>query len=171
MRSYGHSLISYLNWAITMIKGFSKTDTWNVNKIGIACCLMLSYNVPWWSEADRTNCLGLHQRRGWVLSTKHHTGCAVNMGSKISLMVYDWPLIKCKIWYMNGSIFQNLTKIPKIGSNLRNFFGPGQLVYECVTPSYKNWYLYGVYFQIPRQHIPTKTKLEYPPFLGHQCST
>ena len=37
-------------------------------------------------------------------------GCATNMGSKISLLVYEWPLIKCKIWYMNGSIFQRFPK-------------------------------------------------------------
>ena len=26
-------------------------------------------------------------------------GCATNMGSKIILLVYEWPLINCKIWY------------------------------------------------------------------------
>ena len=43
------------------------------------------------------------------------------MGSKISLLVYEWPLI----WYMNGSIFQNfpkfeqkLAQIMKIRKNL-----------------------------------------------------
>ena len=35
------------------------------------------------------------------------------MGSKISLLVYEW------IWYMNRSIFQNF---PKIGSSLRAFW-------------------------------------------------
>ena len=48
--------------------------------------------------------------------------CAANMGSKISLLVYEWPLIKCKIWYMNGLIFQKFPKFePKLGSNLRKF--------------------------------------------------
>ena len=42
-------------------------------------------------------------------------GCAANMGSKISLLVYEWPLVKCKIWYVNGAIFQNFPKFqPKL---------------------------------------------------------
>ena len=42
-------------------------------------------------------------------------GCAANMGSKISLLVYEWPLIKCKIWYTNGSSFKNYPNIePKL---------------------------------------------------------
>ena len=44
---------------------------------------------------------------GGYLVQKTLQGCAANMGSKISLLVYEWPLIKGKIWYMNGSIFQN----------------------------------------------------------------
>ena len=40
------------------------------------------------------------------------------MGSKISLLVYEWPLIKCRIWCMNGLIFQNF---PKIESELAKF--------------------------------------------------
>ena len=33
-------------------------------------------------------------------------GRGANMGGKISLLVYQWPHAKCKIWYMNESIFQ-----------------------------------------------------------------
>ena len=53
---------------------------------------------------------------GGYLVQKTLQGCAANMGSKINLLVYEWPLsIKCKIWYMNGSIFQNLAKFePKL---------------------------------------------------------
>ena len=52
---------------------------------------------------------------GGYLVQKTLRGCATNMGSKISLLVYEWPLIKCKIWYINGSIFQNLAKFePKL---------------------------------------------------------
>ena len=36
--------------------------------------------------------------------------CAANMGSKISLLVYEWSLIKCKILYTDGLIFQNCPK-------------------------------------------------------------
>ena len=77
--------------------------------------------------------------------------CAANMGSKISLLllVYKWPLIKCIIWYMNGTIFQNSPKFePKFVQIKENFgkikwfssyFGPkmGHLVYEWTTFSWK----------------------------------
>ena len=43
-------------------------------------------------------------------------GRATNMGSKINLLVNEWPLVKHIIWYINGSIFQNS---PKFGQNLR----------------------------------------------------
>ena len=47
-------------------------------------------------------------------------GCATTMGNNISLLVYEWPLIKCKIWYMNGSIFSKFSQIwAQTGSNLR----------------------------------------------------
>ena len=61
-------------------------------------------------SAEIKSCQG-----GGYLVQKTQGGCAANMGSKISLLVYEWPLIKCKIWYMNGSIFQNLAKFePKL---------------------------------------------------------
>ena len=143
------------------------------------------------------------------------------MGSKISLLVNECPLIKCKIWYMNGSIFQNLSQIC---SNVRTFwkklvilfkfvhfifvqicsnlcilfcfilvFYFGNFVQICAfyfcsnlfkfvhfifvqncAQNWADWYLNGllfleklvfewVCFQIPWRHIPTKTKLEYPP--------
>ena len=60
---------------------------------------------------------------------------------------------------MNGLIFQNFLK-KKILEN--------PVILPKILP--QNWYIngpllvcVGVYFQIPRQHIPTKTKLEYPP--------
>ena len=93
------------------------------------------------------------------------------MGSKISLLVYEWPLIKCKIGYMNGSIFQNLAKI---GSNLRKFWKKSVILFK-IWPKIEPigiWMGYffleklvfvWVYFQIPWRHIPTKNKLEYPP--------
>ena len=86
-------------------------------------------------------------RGGGYLVQKTLRWCAVNMGSKISLLVYEWPLIKCKIWYMNGSIFQNLAKI---GSNLRKFwtmvilFKIGPIGIWMGYFFLKNWYLYGL---------------------------
>ena len=101
---------------------------------------------------------------GGYLIQKTLRGCATNMGSKISLLVYEWPLIKCKIWYMNGSIFQNWLKFKKILEKIGNFV-------QNLAQNWANWYVNGllflvklvfvwVYFQIPWWHIPTKTKLE-----------
>ena len=70
-------------------------------------------------------------------------GRPANMGSKISLLINQWPLLLCKIWYMNKSILENFIKIEKkwlkfkkilkkkiISGKLRSKFGPkvGQLV-------------------------------------------
>ena len=63
-----------------------------------------------------------------------------------------------KILEKSGDFAQNLAK--KLD----------RLLYEWVTFSGKIDFVW-VYFQIPWQHIPTKTKLEYPPgpkmTLGH----
>ena len=102
-------------------------------------------------------------------------GCTANMGSKISLFVYKWPLMKCKIWCMNGLIFQNF---PKFDPNWLKFKKILEKSWVILLKSWrkigrigilmghfflKNWYLYGIYFQTLRWHIPTKTKLEYSP--------
>ena len=79
---------------------------------------------------------------------------------------YMWPLIEYKIWCMNGLIFQNFPKFePKY---FRKFWKNLVILLEMA-----DWYMNGsllekigicmVYFQILRWHIPTKTKLEYPP--------
>ena len=85
-----------------------------------------------------------------VQKTVRGTGmCCQHGGSKISLLEYEWPLIKCKICYMNGSIFQNFLEFkPKLAQIQENFgkirwfcstFGPklDRLVYEWVTFSVK----------------------------------
>ena len=84
-------------------------------------------------------------RGGGYSVQKTLQGYAANMGSKISLLVYEWPLMKCKIWYMNGWIFQYSQIWTKISSNSRKFWKNrvicskfGQLVYEWwVTFSWK----------------------------------
>ena len=43
-----------------------------------------------------------------VLIQKTLWGRVTNMDSKISLLVYEWPHIKHRIWYMNGLVFPNL---------------------------------------------------------------
>ena len=55
---------------------------------------------------------------GGYLVQKTLRGCAANMGSKISLLVYEWTLIKCKIWYMNGLIFKSS---PNLSQNWLKF--------------------------------------------------
>ena len=48
---------------------------------------------------------------GGILSTKDPMGLASNMGSKISLLVYEWPLIKCKIWVHEWVDFSKSSQI------------------------------------------------------------
>ena len=43
--------------------------------------------------------------------TQYKRPYATNMGSKISLLVYEWPLIECKICYMNGVNFSKFAQI------------------------------------------------------------
>ena len=88
------------------------------------------------------------------------------MGSKISILVYEWSLMKCRIWYMNGLIFQKFAQIKENFGKICFFcskFSPklDWLVYEWVTFLKKLVFAW-VYFQILRWHVPTKTKLEYP---------
>ena len=94
-------------------------------------------------------------------------GCAANMGSIINLLVYQWPRILCKIWYMNGSIFQkldsNLRKFEKKSDNFGQNFAPNQADW------YVNWSLFlgklvyvWVQFHIPSGTSLPKPKLSYP---------
>ena len=69
-----------------------------------------------------------------------------------------------KIW---PNLSQNWLKFKKILEKIGNFV-------QNLAQNWADWYMNGllfleklvfvwVYFQIPGQHIPTKTKLEYPP--------
>ena len=121
----------------------------------------------------------IHRGGGYSVQ-KTLQGCAANMGSKISLLVYEWPLIKCKIRCMNRSIFQNFPKFePKLKKKKKKKKS-GDFA-QHLAQNWFDWYMNGslfleklvfvwVYFQIPLRHIPTKTKLEYPP-RGHTFIT
>ena len=64
-----------------------------------------------------------HLKPLWGYSVwKTLCGLATNMGSKISLLVHEWLLIRCKIWYMNESIFKIWPKIGLIGIWMGCFF-------------------------------------------------
>ena len=86
-------------------------------------------------------------------------GCAADMVSKISHLVYEWPIIKHRFWYLNGSIFQNF---PKLSQNwlkfIRKFWKNrtillkirakiGQIGIWMGHCFLKNWYLYGPTFK------------------------
>ena len=97
------------------------------------------------------------------------------MGSKTSLLVYEWPPIKIQyakfgIWM--GQFFkifpnlnQNWFKFKKILEKSGGFV-------KIWSKKWADWYLMGhlflkklifawVYFWIPRRYIPSKTKLEH----------
>ena len=100
---------------------------------------------------------------GGYLIQKTLRGCAANMGSKISLLVYEWHLIKCKIWYVNGSIFQKFPKFGKIGwfcSKFGQKFGPiGIWMGHFFL---KTWYLYGLLSNSVAAH-PYRNQTWVPP--------
>ena len=105
-------------------------------------------------------------------------GCAANMGNKISLLIYKWPFIKCKIWFINGLIFQNLPKFePKLAQiwehsgEIKWFwskFGPklSWLVYEWVTFSWKTSICMGLLSNSVATHpYQNQTWVPPPPFV------
>ena len=124
-----------------------------------------------------------YQSPGGYLVQKTLRGCAANMGSKISLLIYEWPLINCKIWYMNGSIFQNLTKFePKIGSNIRKFWKKMVILFKIwpkigpigIWMGYlflKKWYLYGSTFKFCGGTSLPKPNLSTPPIRATNSTT
>ena len=100
---------------------------------------------------------------GGYLVQKTLQRCAANMGSKINLLVYEWPLIRCKIWYMNGSIFPNLSqnwlKFKKILEKICNFVHGIWMSYFFL----KNWYLYGSTFKFCGGTYPYQNQTWVPP--------
>ena len=90
-----------------------------------------------------------------VLSTKGPRGCAANMGSKISLLVHEWPLLKWKIWFVFFFFFflkilpnlsQNWLKFKKIWKTqvilLKISLKIGLMGIWMGHFFLKNWYLY-----------------------------
>ena len=92
--------------------------------------------------------------------------------SKISHLVHERPLIKCKIWYVNELIFQTLPIWAKIGSNLRKFWenlaillklGPKLDWLVCINGSLFSWKIciYGSSFKfrggtsLPKPNLST----------------
>ena len=85
---------------------------------------------------------------------------------KTQNLVYEW---------VDFSQFSQIWA--KIGSNLRKFLKNRAIllkIWENLVQNWADWYINGslfleklvfvwVYFQISRRHIPTKTKVEYPP--------
>ena len=126
--------------------------------VGNSILFILLFQVLPFLYPSQTSMIGFRSMLGHLSKSGPEGGtqykrpwwaCAANMGSKISLLVYEWPLIKCKIWYMNGLIFQNFPKYePKLAQIYENFgkiewfwsnFGAKLvwLVYEWVTFSWE----------------------------------
>ena len=117
-------------------------------------------------------CFVVHVGPGGYLVQKTLRGCAANMGSKISLLVYERsPVWNAKSGIWMGRFFkiwpnlsQNWLKFKKILEKIGNFV-------QNLAQNWANWYMNGllklvfvwVYFQI---HGGTKTKLEYSPNVG-----
>ena len=84
----------------------------------------------------------------------------------------SWYDLLCKIWYMNGSIFQNFPKFEQ--NQFEKILEKSDDFAQNLVQNWSDWYMNGslfleklvfvwVYFHILWRHIPTKTKLEYTP--------
>ena len=143
-----------------------QTCIWVINKKLNEQAQMSTKIIFMYLAAISLSYLNLFLSRGYSVQ-KILWECAAIMGSKISLFVYEWPLIKCTIWYMNGLIFKIC---PNLSQNILGNFGKNRwfcskfgpqldwLVYEWVTFSWKIGICMGL-LQILWRHIPTKTKL------------
>ena len=100
-------------------------------------------------------CITIHSTQ----KTLQH--CATTMGSKISLLVYQWPLIVCKILTQNYlRKYEDWRK--KSGKLCQNL---DRLVYEWVTFSLKIGICLGyiwVHFQTPGSTSLAKLNLHTP---------
>ena len=69
---------------------------------------------------------------------KAQQGKTANMGSKISLVLYEWSHIKCRIECMSELIFQNFPNLNQTCFNLRNL---GKVRCYCSTfgPKWGRW--------------------------------
>ena len=83
---------------------------------------------------------------GGYLVQKTLRGCAANMGSKISLLVYEWPLIKCKIWYMNGLIFQKFRNLSQNWLKFKKILEKSGDFVQNLAKNWTDWYMNGSLF-------------------------
>ena len=74
-------------------------------------------------------------------------GRTTNMGSKISLLVYEWPLILCKILVYEWVNFSKCPQIwAKIGSKFTTFWGEKRDFAENLGQNWADWYMKGSLF-------------------------
>ena len=75
---------------------------------------------------------------------------------------------------MNGLIFQKFRNLSQNWLKFKKILEKSGDFVQNLAKNWTDWYMNGslfleklvfvwVYFQIPWRHIPTKTKLEYPP--------
>ena len=107
---------------------------------------------------------------GYLVQLKTLQGCAANMGSKISLLVYKMTPYKMQNLVYEWVDFSKFGQIwAKIGS--KKIYEKISIFIQNLTQNWADWYMNGlrflekqvfvwVYFQILWRHIPTKTKLD-----------
>ena len=99
---------------------------------------------------------------------------ATNMGSKISLLVYEWPLKNVEFGIWMGWFFSKFSPIwTKIGSKLRKFWTNQEIllkIWSKIGPIgiwmghffWKNWYLYRSTLKFRGGTSLPKPNLSYP---------
>ena len=79
----------------------------------------------WWNGVERKMTFPSEGKIhvGGLLSTRPYKDVLANMGSKISLLVYEWPFIKMQNMVYEWVNFSNFSQIwTRIGSYLNNIF-------------------------------------------------
>ena len=99
------------------------------------------------------------------------------MGSKTCLLVhvYEWPLMKCKIWYQFFKTFPNLSQLKKIAEIWENMEKSGDFA-QNFAHNRADWYFYGSTFKFrggtpllkPKLSNSRALKITYFSFLKFQ---
>ena len=72
---------------------------------------------------------------------------SANMGSKISLLVYEWPLIKCKLGICMCRFFKICPKLSHIWLRFKkNFFKNQGDFAQNLAQNWTDWYMNGSHF-------------------------
>ena len=121
------------------------------------------------------NYIWLKSGGGGYLVQKTLQGCAANMGSKISLLVYEWPLLNSKSGIWMGWFFQIWPNLSQNWLKFKKILEKVGIFVQNLAQNWANWYINGllfleklvfvwVYFQILVAAHPYQNQTWVPPW-------